>query len=457
MFDGKITNAPHIHRARALLDTRALMRNPIQVFEKYRKQLGKTFTLHFAGVKRAIVSTDPDFIQHVLHKNQANYRKSHIQVKRMREFNGYGLHNSHGERWLSMRRHLAKGFLTNRLEKSLPMQREVLDEAMVGFAQRASEGPVDIYQEMVKVSLSLIGKSLFGRRISDQELQVIAEAVSDIQSFILRQIVQPYLIPWFRLSGKTAYYQKIRSVGESLIEKHIDIRRREGGGGSDMLRHMLETPYEDTGKPMEDSQLLIETLQLLIAGNESSSNALAWTFYLLARHPECIARIRSEIESVAGEDPLDFAALRRLEYTTQVLNEAMRLYPPFWMIDRIAQEEDEAAGIHIPAGIMVIPYIYGTHRNPDFWPDAEIFDPDRFAAASARERHPYAHIPFGGGPRICIGADMAMMQSVLVLVSYIRDYDFELATERPSNICPMMILRPDGPIPLRFRHVAKVS
>ena len=90
MLEGKITNAPHIHRARALLDSRALMRNPIQVFEKYRKQLGQTFTFHFAGVKRAIVSTDPDFIQHVLHKNQSNYRKSHIQVKRMREFNGYG-------------------------------------------------------------------------------------------------------------------------------------------------------------------------------------------------------------------------------------------------------------------------------------------------------------------------------------------------------------------------------
>ena len=355
-----------------------------------------------------------------------------------------------------MRRHLAKGFLTNQLEKSLPMQREVLDEAMAGFAQRASEGPVDIYQEMVKVSLSLIGKSLFGRRISDQELQVIAEAVSDIQSFILRQIVQPYLIPWFRLSGKTAYYQKIRSVGESLIEEHIDIRRRDGGGGSDMLGHMLETPYEDTGRPMEDSQLLIETLQLLIAGNESSSIAMAWTFYLLAKHPECIARIRAEIESVVGEGPLDFAALRRLEYTTQVLNEALRLYPPFWMIDRIAQEEDEAAGIHIPAGIMVIPYIYGTHRNPDFWPDAESFDPDRFESASARKRHPYAHIPFGGGPRICIGADMAMLQSAMVLVSYIRDFDFELASERPSNICPMMLLRPDGPIPLRFRKVAKV-
>ena len=457
MLEGKITNAPHIHRARALLDTHALMRNPIQVFEKYRKQLGQTFTFHFAGVKRAIVSTDPDFIQHVLHKNQSNYRKSHIQVKRMREFNGYGLHNSHGERWLSMRRHLAKGFLTNRLKKMMPIQLEVMDEAMEGFAQRAGEGPVDIYQEMVKVSLALIGKTLFGRRISDEELQVIADAVSDIQAFILRQIVQPYLIPWYRLSGKTAYYQKIRGEGESLIEEHINIRRRDGGGGSDMLGHMLETLYEDTGRPMEDSQLLIETLQLLIAGNESSSIGMAWTFYLLARHPECIARIRSEIESVVGEGPLDFAALRRLEYTAQVLNEALRLYPPFWMIDRIAQEEDEAAGIHIPAGIMVIPYIYGTHRNPDFWPDAESFDPDRFESTAARERHPYAHIPFGGGPRICIGSDMAMMQSVLVLVSYIRDYDFEPATERPSNICPMMLLRPDGPIPLRFRRVAGAS
>ena len=457
MFDGKITNLPHIHRVRALLDSRAMIRNPVHVFEKYRKQLGKTFTFHFGGAKRAIVSTDPDFIQHVLLKNQANYHKSDIQVKRMGEFQGQGLLNSHGEAWLRQRRHLADGFLRSRLVKLLPFQCEVMDEAMAGFAQRAKEGPIDIYQEMVEVTLKLVGKSLFGQQISEQELQVIAKAVSDIQGFIVRQIVQPYLIPWFRITGQSAHYQKIRIKGDRLISAYIDTRRREDRGNSDLLKHMLETPYEDTGKPMEDSQILIEALQLLIAGNETSSNALAWTFYLLAKHPECIVKIRSEIERTAGKDPLDFAALHRLEFTLQVINEALRLYPPFWMIDRTSMEDDEINGIHIPAGITVIPYIYGTHRNPDFWPDAETFDPSRFERASVKERHTFAHIPFGGGPRICIGSNMALMQILLILVSFIRDYDFELATKRPSKICPMMILRPDGPIQMHFRPVSPVS
>ena len=453
MFKGTITNAPHIHRLRVLKDVRAMIRNPVSVFERYREEFGSTFTFHLGVTKPAIVSTDPDFIQHVLQKNHTNYNKSDIQTERMAEFQGQGLLNSHGDAWFRQRRFLAKGFLRSRLATLLPLQHEVMDEAMAGFAQRAEQGPVDIYHEMVEVTLKLVGKSLFGRLISDKELQFTADAVSEVQAFIVRQIVQPYLIPWFRLSGQSDHYQKIRIAGDQLISAYIDRRRSEGGNDSDLLKHMLETPLEDTGQPMTESQVLIETLQLLIAGNETSSNGLTWTFYLLAKPPEYIGKIRAEIESATGDGPLDFKALHGLGFTLQVIEEALRLYPPFWMIDRTAMGEDEINGIKIHKGMTVIPYLYGVHRNPDHWADPETFDPSRFERGAVKARHGFAHLPFGGGPRVCIGSNMAMMQILLILISFVRDYDFEFATDHETTMSPMMILRPDGPIKMHFRRV----
>jgi cytochrome P450 len=455
MLQGRITNAPHVPRARAFLDGPSMVQNPIRVFESYRAQYGHTFSFHFGGAKPAIVSTDPAFLQRVLQKNQTNYNKSDIQVERMGEFQGQGLLNSHGAAWLRQRRLLAKGFLRSRLTRMLPMQLEILDELMTSFDKEATRGPVEIRQQMVRFTLRLVGKSLLGRSMGDAELQEIGDAISQIQEFIVRQIVQPYKIPWFQLSGQSAHYQKIRRDADRIVLRHIQAQRGEEGGDDDFLRLLLDTPCEETGEPMSEEQVMIESLQLMVAGNETSSNALSWIFYLLARHPDHLARIRGEIDAVIGDKPLDFEALHALEKTLQVIDEAMRLYPPFWMVDRIALEDDEICGIEIPAGTMVIPYIYGTHRNPAFWSDAESFDPSRFDPDRRKERNGFAYIPFGAGPRICIGNNMAILQILMIVTSVVRAYDFELLTDQPVGIRPMMILRPDGPITMRFRRIAR--
>jgi cytochrome P450 len=135
-----------------------------------------------------------------------------------------------------------------------------------------------------------------------------------------------------------------------------------------------------------------------------------------------------------------------------VLDEAMRLYPPFWMIDRVALADDEVEGIRIPRGFTVVPYIYGTHRNPEVWRDPERFDPDRFLPEPKRERHPFAHFPFGGGPRVCIGSNLAILQMLLVLSAFVRRYEVELAEGTFPEMAPMMILRPGGGIPMRLRR-----
>jgi cytochrome P450 len=205
---------------------------------------------------------------------------------------------------------------------------------------------------------------------------------------------------------------------------------------------------------MGEPLALLESLQLLVAGNETSSNALTWILYLLSRHPEHIRAIRDEVDTVIGDAPFDFRNLHALHGTLRVIDEALRLYPPFWMIDRIALADDEVAGVHIPAGSMVIPYIYGTHRNPAHWSDVDRFDPGRFERDRSADRHPFAHIPFGGGPRVCLGGNMALMQMLLIVATFVRRYDFQPASNTPVDIQPMMLLRPRGPVALRFRAVS---
>ncbi len=456
LLTGTITNAPHIPRGAAFLDSGDMIRNPVHVFEKYRARLGPTFTFHFGGAQGAIVSTEPDFIQHVLQKNQTNYKKSDIQVKRMGEFQGQGLLNSHGQHWLRQRRFVAQSFLRDRLAKRVPAQRRVLEQSMSHFVRQVEHGPVDVYQQMVRFTLRIVGGSLFGKELEDEELEQLALAISKIQGFIVRQIVQPYKIPWFRISGQSAHYQQIRIDADKIVRAYVKARARRvqhDGGDGDVLQFMLETPYSDTGEKMDHEQVLTEILQLLVAGNETSSTALAWAFYLLARHPKYIGKIRQEITQTFGDGPVDFDGLQRLQLTTQVLKESMRIYPSFWMIDRVAVDDDEICGVRIPAGATVIPYIYGTHRNTDFWQDPETFDPSRFEPARAKQRHSFAHIPFGGGSRVCVAARMAMTQMLMILVGVVRNYDFSLATDGPVDIDPMMILRPNKAMNMRFVRV----
>jgi len=450
IFDGKFCNVPHVSRATAFFDSRQMVRNPVSVFEKYRARLGPTFSFHFGGTRPTLVSSDPAFIEQVLRFKRDNYHKSDIQVERMVEFQGRGLVNIHGDDWMRQRRLLAHGFLPKRLTQLLPMQAEVLKDLLTLFERDARQGVIDIHQQMVRFTLRMVGKSLFGRNMNEAELDQIAASIEQIQGFIVRQIVQPYLISWFRLSGQTKHYQQLRHAAAKIVLNHIAARRQLNPDEPDLLQLMLETPYPDTGDPMGDEQALIESLQLMVAGNETSSVSLTWIFYLLGKHPEYIAQIRAEIDAVIGEDPVNYENLHRLELTIRCVDEALRLYPPFWMIDRLALADDEICGIRIPAGTIVVPYIYGVHHNPDIWDDPWRFNPDRFGGDASKKRHSYAYIPFGGGPRICIGNNMAIMQILLIVVTLVRSFDFKLASNKNIDIQPMMLLRPEGAVPMQF-------
>ena len=425
-----------------------MARNPVQVLTKYLKVHGNTFRFYFGGVKEAIVTIDPVVIQHVLKTNSENYHKSHIQKKRMGHFLGKGLLTTEGEAWRTQRRLIQSGFERKQLEVLSSIMQDSLADSLRDFDRLSSGGPVDIYPLMMKITFAMVARSLFGARLKGEDIDLISLAISTVQEFMVRQTIQPYLNPWFAVSGELRKHWEMRNRAFGILRDYIQRRRKEVPG-HDLLQILIDARYSD-GHGMSDELVVSESMQLLVAGHETSSNALSWLLYLLSSRPDCVEKVRQEFDSVLGEKPLSYGDVPKFEFTTQVINEALRLYPPFWMVDRMALADDHAGDIDIPEGSTVVVFIYGAHHSSKYWDDPESFDQERFSKANEKLHTPFAHLPFGAGPRGCIGGNYAMLQMLMILSILIRRYDFCLVPGQTIEARPMVILRPEHGIRMTF-------
>ncbi len=443
-----LQTVPDVSRFRSFADSRAMARNPVQVLSKYTELLGDTFRFYFGGVKEAIVTTNPVVIQHVLKTNSENYHKSEIQVKRMGHFLGKGLLTSHGEVWRTQRRLIQKGFGRKQLDILSSIMQDSLAESLRDFDTQARIGPVDIYPHLMKITFAMVGKSLFGAHLKDQDIDLISWTIATVQEFMVRQTIQPYLNPWFAVSGELRRHEEMRARADGVLLDYIKRRRRQAPG-HDLLQILMDARYAD-GHGMSDELVLSESMQLLVAGHETSSNALSWLLYLLSSRPDCLERLRQEFDAVLGGAPLSYSDVPKFEFAIQVIQEALRLYPPFWMVDRRALSDDRAGELAIPRGSTVVIFIYGVHHSPQYWDNPESFDPERFSKANEKLHTPFTHLPFGAGPRGCIGGNYATLQILMILSVVLRKYDLHLVPGQTIEARPMVILRPKHGIRMTF-------
>src|SRR5580693_8062518 len=424
--------------------------NPVRVLTKYIELHGDTFRFYFGGVKEAIVTVNPVVIQHVLKTNSENYHKSEIQKKRMGHFLGKGLLTTEGEAWRTQRRLIQKGFDRTQLEALSTIMQDSLADSLRDFDGQIRRGPVDIYPRLMKITFAMVARSLFGARLKDEDIDLVSHTICTVQEFIVRQTLQPYLNPWFAVSGELRRHDDMRTRADAVLLEYIKKRRNEPPG-QDLLQTQMDARYSD-GKGMSDQLILSESMQLLVAGHETSSNALSWLFYLLSSRPDCLERVRQEFDAVLDEAPLSHSDVPKFEFATQVIQETLRLYPPFWMIDRMAVADDRVGDLAIPRGSMVIVYVYGAHHAPRHWQNPESFDTDRFTKANDKLRPPFTFLPFGAGPRGCIGGNYAMLQILMILSDLLRKYDFQLAPGQTIEARPMVILRPKHGIRMTFTN-----
>ena len=454
---------PRVPRWRSLLRSFALAKNPLPVLDAVLARHGDTVQLFIGGVEKSILTRDPGLIQHVLQKNHRNYAKSKF-TQGFSRYIGHGLLTNEGPDWLRQRRLIQPGFHRQRVAGLTGLMQEIAAESLAPLAARAAasggETTVEVHELMTRLTFRIIARSVFSTNFPEAELDRLAGLITEIQAFFVRSIRQPYLKPWFRLRGQFAYHDALALELRTLLGGLIAQRQYDNAQPvattttppDDLLQMLLDVRYEDTGEPMSRDRLIDESLILLVAGHETSANALTWLTYLLARHPEQAREIQAESTAVlAGRAPA-FDDLPRLPRALHAVQEAMRLFPPAWMVDRVALADDEFQGLRIPAGTLFSLYFHGLHRDAKFWEAPEEFRPARFAPGQARPVPANAYVPFGGGPRLCIGMQFALTEMHLVTLELLRQFDIAWLPGQPAVMMqPLITLRPKHDFQVRLR------
>ena len=428
--------------------------NPIPLFLKSLKKFNGFLIVKIPfSSKKTYLTDKPNVIRHVLQKNNRNYTKSKLVQESVVPQIGNGLLTSEGEYWLKQRRAIQPAFHRGKLEYiSQVMSDEIkvfMDETLERYANSGESFQIDT--EMMHLAFKLVSKSLFGKDPEDDKLDLIGEVVSYGQQYQTKRIRMPFLKPWLYITGQTSKNEKMKKLGQDLLMEIISLRQESSEKKDDLLQMLIDTEYDD-GTKMSNQQLLDESLIIYVAGHETTAIAMAWAIYLIATHPNVEAKlVQSIAEDLKGEAP-SFSNLRNLTYTTQVIEEAMRLYPPAWLVDREAINDDEVDGIKIKKGIPISCLIYSMHRHSDFWENPNDFDPERFSSENKKRHVPFSYIPFGGGPRLCIGNNFAMMEMQLIIAMIFNKYSFELIQDKDSiDIQPMITLRPKNGIVVKIK------
>ena len=385
--------------------------------------------------------TDPTAVKRVLQDNADNYGRKTRSVDALRDTLGNGLLTTTGPAWWRNRRLAQPSFHKQRLAGFAGIMAEASADFVERLARAGAAGAsFDVVPEMSRLTLSILGRCLFERELTDD-----ADAVGGALRIVLRHTMDKLgsLIPLpgaFPTPRNLRFRKALRAL-DKVVLSLIDQRRRDGADRGDLLSALLAARDEDTGEGLDDRQLRDEVMTLLLAGHETTAMALSWTFYLLSLHPGARRKLEEEAAALSAAAPgvEDFPRLRQ---TRMVLDEALRLYPPAWVVTRSATGVDEIGGFTIPPGSRVLVSPYVTQHDPTLWEDPEGFDPERFAPDAQDGRPRYAYFPFGGGPHLCIGAGFATMEATIALATIARRLRLDLEPGRPVAIEPLVTLRP---------------
>jgi cytochrome P450 len=421
-----------------------MLRDPCAHLAALAARHGDCFVYPFGGMAETLVVLRPAIALQVL-KDADSFGKSDIQTRHMQDFLGPGLLTMAGDPWRRQRRLISGGFRADRIAPmAAPLQVDIA-HGLDRLERDAAAGPVDVSAAMMRLAFAAVARSLLGAEVAADDIERISDAITAVQAYLVRQIVLPWAAPLFRVSGDHGRHQALRREGDAIVAAVVDARLHRGARAADapdadMLDRLLGADDPVSGAPMTRDAVVAEIMQLLVAGHETSSTVLAWTLWLLARHPDALAALRDELAGDHG-DAAD--AVHRLPLMVATLKEAMRLYPPFWLIDRLALVDTVIDGVAIAAGTRIALFVHGLHHRADFWDAPGQFRPERFLGEARANERNGAFLPFGSGPRTCVGSNYAWLQMVTILSAMITRFDLRA---RDADVPPeaLLILRARG-------------
>lgn len=398
--------------------------------------------------RRTFVANSPETVGHVLLDNADNYAKSRIARRLLEPGIGRGLITSEGAQWRRERRLLAPAFQHQRIAGYGGAMIAAASRMLAGWETMAA--PVDMAKAMSRLTLAIISEIMFSAG-DDPEIAKFGAAVDRYQTMVRPSVLDLLNLPdWLprRSAARAAFLFR---TSDAVIADLIARRRAASDPGSDLLGILLGASAAGDA-PLSAREIRNQIATILTAGHETTANALTWTWYLLALHPAVEAKLHDEIDDVLDGRLPAFDDIARLVYTRMVIEETMRLYPPVHTLSRSALADDEIAGHRVPAGstVLIVPWLLHRHRR--LWQDPERFMPERMSPEHEPARPRFAYIPFGAGPRICIGASLAMTEAILILASIAQRWRLRLIEDPPVEPVGLITLRPRYPLMMRLER-----
>ncbi len=419
-----------------LIQSSTIAKNPIPFHSKWFKEVGDTFAVKSPFYGHIVLTRDAGITKHMLQKNHKVYHKSKIQTTYLSKYVGYGLLTSSGDYWLKQRRLIQPAFHKEKIQNLV----NIIDKAINEQVNRINmEGFVDLYPIMNELAFEVVAKSLFNFSAEKETLKRLQFIIEKLQLFIVKELRMPYKKLWYTLSGEIKYHMKLVKESRNIINTIIDQRRESHDQHDDLLDMLLSAKYED-GTTMTNEQLIDEILILFVAGHETTANALTFTLKLLAQNTEELTQVEAEIKETSAKKIMPLQEISQLNYTKCCIEESLRLYPPAWITDRVNIEDDKIDDYVLKKGTIIGASIYELHRNENYWDSPELFKPSRFFEENRKEIMPY-YMPFGAGPRLCIGNNFAMYEMILAVNRILKK--FHISTNNDIiKTNPLITLKP---------------
>jgi cytochrome P450 len=431
---------------------RGMRREPLTFLTRVAADYGDRAHFRLGGL-HAFLLSDPHDIEDVLVTHHQRFTKGPA-LQRARRLLGNGLLTSEGQSHRRQRRLAQPAFHRQRVAA----YGGAMVELAVGCRERwRSGGTIDIAREMNRLTLAVVGRTLFGADVESQAAEIRQALTAAIELFDLTVSPVAALLEHLPTPRMRRFVRALAKL-DRVVYGFIEARRSEARDSGDLLSMLLfAEDDEGDGSGMTDLQLRDETMTIFLAGHETTANALAWTWFLLIQHPEAEARLHAELDTVLHGRLPTFGDVVNLAFTRRVLAESMRLYPPVWTIGRRAIAEHPVGGYVVPVGSLVLVSQWVVHHDARWFRDPDRFDPDRWLPDRQAARPKFSYFPFGGGPRVCIGEAFAWMEGILLLATIAQRWRFSLASDALVALQPVITLRPRWGIKVttEARHVER--
>ena len=388
----------------------------------------------------AIVSK-PDYVKHILQDNNKNYQKSY-GYRIIRHLVGNGLLTSEGDFWLRQRRLAQTAFHKERLEGFVSTMADAANELITSWKKLPDGQEVNLSKEMMQVTLNIVCRCLFSADVHDV-VDTVSREFNIANERLIRRIIKPVKLPlWMPTPGNLREQQSYTAI-KQVVRQIVEKRRQSKEKYDDLLSMLMEAKDEETGEMMNNQQIEDEVITIFLAGHETTAVALTWLFHCLDENKEVEEKAFAEAQQVlAGRVP-SLADLPKLDYTRMIIDETMRLYPPAWILGREALNDDEIGGYKIPKGLNVLIPVYQIQRDEQYWERPLDFIPERFTQEKLKNYHKFLYFPFGGGPRLCIGRNFAIMEMQVIVPMILQHFSLHKPADFKFKQDPLITMRPE--------------